>query len=1096
MKKICYLFTAALAIIAVASCQESELDPELVPETSVKTFTVSLADTQTKTSLTIDEGTSSAKVSWEADDQISIFDGTSNVTVTLTADNIDASDASVATFTASVVEAETYYAIYPANSATTFADAVINTCSQSGEFADVAAMAAVSTDGTSFSFKNIFGLVQFSTERTDVNSIKFEGASGEAIAASDFALAFDASGSVSTTGTTTATSLVISVNNLAGTYYIALPSVSLSSGFNMTLYSDTDAVLGEVKAGNALNLSVGHIIRLGSIDSHVAHYIYDADDLQQFITDAPDAVAGETWRFANDIDLDGVTLGSATTFAGTLDGQGYSIKNWDCTAPMITLAGTSSSATAIVKNIVIDNTCTITPAHGYFGTLVGRLYGTAENCINYAAATITDTDYAQYMFGTLIGRNEGLISGCKNYGNVTFAISNETSETSATSYYGGICGIAANPQTGERFVNCVNEGNVSVSISGSVNSDGESRIGHQYIGGICGSSAVNAGRSSTTSGYTKNYGVISSCTNSGAISLNRPDGGSGSYAQLGGIIGYAEMSINNCTNTGSVTYISSTSVGNAKPSVGGIAGSLAISASNCTNSGDVSMTGFFGNGSAAYVSTAMGITYASVGGCFGVLGQDADSTTGVYNCDNSGKVTATTYNNAGNGSSNTAGGIIGSSGASSVPVDGCDNTGAIIATMQSKTAHIGGICGYSKSAISNCTNSGSCTLTHDIDELSSPRDAILNVGGIVGYNAMTVSGCSNLAGANVTASGSQARVGGVVGMSGAGDADISSSHNYADVSFTKTYNSSKEYYFGGVVGLINIATATITDCSNAGAVSSVGTDSTSIYTGGVVGMHKGPSATNCSNSGTITIDGGGCTKGVIYAAGVIGTNYSSTTITLTNCSNSGNIVNTNSATTGWTWLGGVYGHYSSQPKLASCTNTGNITSDAASKVRVGGLTAGSGSTITNCSNNCTVTVKNASTGSMIGSAIGYFNGTSLSGCDFRGTLVTESTDSGAYVGGVIGSNGSYTSATRTWDNFYVDVQVTTDHSSPGYFIGYVNSSYYCLGSTDSPVQFSKTCSVNGTAIPTSPTADDLVGKVVSTDYTLTLTNVEVVDQKE
>lgn len=1066
MKKYFSILASAMAILAAASCQKDVTPDTPVPsEPTQKTFSVVLGEVETKTAITIDEATKKGKVTWTAGDKISIFDGASNVTVTLSADDIDASDASVATITATVAQADKYYAVYPASTAESFAEAVVSTLEQNGNFADVNVMAATSGADLSMSFKNVFSLVKFSTDRTDIKLVKFVG-NGQEKVASQFTLAFDAEGNVSATGTADATSVCVDVNNLAGTYYIALPALTFANGFSMYLYADEAAAepVGDVYADKELISASGKIVNLGAIDSHIGHYIRNVDELKAFLEQAAMVPSGEVWTIVNDLDMTGVEITSASSFAGVLDGADHKFLNWVVTAPLFVQTVDGS----VVKNIQVDKSCSIRPVHGIFGSLVGECKGTVENCVNYADAVVNDTEYAQYIFGCLVGRSSAAVKACKNEGNLTFEYSNSTADPDTeakTSYIGGLVGTCISPSTADKFVGCVNKGNISIKIPDSV-LDGKSRIGHQYIGGIVGASAVNTGDAINM------YGNIRDCHNYGDITLERPAGGINLYAQMGGICGYAQFNIYSCTNEGAISYYNSKTVGNAKPSLGGIAGTLAFNAESCTNSGAITLHGLFNNGGSNTSATALGTTYPSVGGCIGYAGTKSES---IYDCVNEGKIDADIYGANSNGTTSCVAGVIGHSMSAVLVVNKCVNNGQVTAKSQTKAFHCAGVMAYQKGEIKESVNNASVTGEHDVMNNTAGASACtFNIGGIMGYNCLNVHDCSTTASSAIVAKApSDARVGGVIGMHGQGTTAEVNLINRGTVHFEKNVDSAVRFVLGGVTGYNNVA-ADVTGCENYGKVTAKNSPSAALsYAGGVVGVIRGLNHTNCKNEGDIEIDGGDMT-GAVYVAGCFGYNNSSATLKITDCSNSGNITVTNVKTTAWLTVGGIEGAYAKQPYITGCSNTGNLTVKCPSKMRVGGLVGGSGSTLQNSTNNCTVTVEGALASSQIGSAMGYFNGVGLNGCSFGGNLNVSNCAETAYIGAVFGATGAL-NGDRTWSDFVVDVNVTSDHAATSYFCGYLADSSYKLGTAEAPVKFKATTKINGVAIPAVPTMADLVG---------------------
>ncbi|MBQ3643258.1 MAG: hypothetical protein II961_01560 [Candidatus Riflebacteria bacterium] len=166
-------------------------------------------------------------------------------------------------------------------------------------------------------------------------------------------------------------------------------------------------------------------------------------------------------------------------------------------------------------------------------------YGIINLIIATDCAVISDS----LNIGSVVASNKGKISNCSNYGSVI-------SNSSTSSYAGGICGAMNASETTGLITNCSNYGIVQGrSIVGGIVgfnyggvikncfNAGEITGTNQQVGGICGQSGP---------GYKGEYLIIESCCNTGNII-------GGKYS-LGGIVGNSSGGdIDNCCNTGAVT---------------------------------------------------------------------------------------------------------------------------------------------------------------------------------------------------------------------------------------------------------------------------------------------------------------------------------------------------------------------------------------------------------------------------------------------------------------------------------------------------------------------------------------------------------------
>ena len=258
------------------------------------------------------------------------------------------------------------------------------------------------------------------------------------------------------------------------------------------------------------------------------------------------------------------------------------------------------------------------------GVLVGRNYGTVDNCKNYVDAAYVGTEDVSGIVGT--NYTEGIIKNCFNYATITLE------DTSITvSNLGGIAG-----QNMGTVENCYNSGTIT-------------NYSEMTVGGIVGWN------------YPDNALIIG-CINDGNIILSNTSG-----LKAGGIAGAnaSGSTIQNCTNYGFVK-------GNA--TVGGIVGWNIYgdetyrddsTVSSCVNYGNVLMTGtpytdwnvVGAGGIAGYVAEGTTIKNcynkdAEIRGTNGIGGIAGDNYGTIYNSYNTGSTSI-------NGSGTYLGGLAG-----------------------------------------------------------------------------------------------------------------------------------------------------------------------------------------------------------------------------------------------------------------------------------------------------------------------------------------------------------------------------------------------------------------------------------------------------
>ena len=826
--------------------------------------------------------------------------------------------------------------------------------------------------------------------------------------------------------------------------------------------------------------------------------IENADALVSYLDGTP-ALDG---YIVNDLDLTGKTVTTCASFAKTFDGQYHSIKNW--TSKGVALFGT---VTGDVNNIIVDKTCTLTePASGDFSFIIKTLKGSAINCINEADISFEINGSEQCIFGGIVGHitdANALVQGCVNRGTIDITVATGSTAMGGTQYFGGIIGIVGVASTKTRLIECANE---AQSLNVTATGDGSDNLKSIYIGGIAGGTGLQGGNSTTTSGFaTSNYGTIDSCTNKANVSASWT-GGTGGYFNVGGIIGFGQCQLLRCINRGSVSYKNSKTITNARPSVGGIAGSIDgpgrdnLNADGCNNYGSISLEGCFGNSSNAYNAGTGGVSCATLGGCFGVVG---DSSVEIKNCDNYGTLSADTQMAVTAGSSTSFGGVVGWSKAA---ISGCKNLSTFterFSTM-ARTAHIGGIVGYCSKPINNCESSATIEASHDcesltIDGTEDYPKPVSNVGGIVGYalDDCAVSSCRNTGEAlTLTDLTTDSRIGGVSGMQ---RSDVIGCSNSAIITVVRKkiviegYNYAPVGRYGGIIGYQNV-NKTIKDNHNTGKMYITLDDiSANAAVGGVLGIGQVVvTLNNCDNDGDITVNGGGI-KNAVWFGGVAGaTNVKKSK--LVGCDNTGNLILSNAKSTSFSYFGGVWGYYKDGSNIMdSCSNTGDLTSTAEAKIRVGGLAAGLYGSVNNSYSTSVINVTNALAGSRVGGAIGYAS-VSMTGGSFKHTISIDNTAGASHAGLLFGD----CARANTLAGITVDGSITSDANvKAGILIGgyNANTAAYTLGTADSPFTIKATASVNGTAVVSNPSIDaDVVGDTATNapaGNAITFANVKV-----
>lgn len=1086
---------AALAVAALVSCQK-EMSPEEIIENGregyVEVTLTATCDVTTKASL------DGKAVIWEEGEKLAVYTDNSTASNIFTVKEVEGSNVVI---TGTVPEGATsFIAAYPYESAVSYSAGVLTMSVPAaqnvaeGEYVapDALLSAAYFADAeTPAQFRNVVSLLAFTVSDADVDSAEFGGGT----TGGDNVITVELSADAEPVVTNVDGGFCVCVSAPEGfesgaTYYATVPPTKAVSGFYATVRKSGRAAKRSSEKSFELVRNSG--FNLGEIVADDAVYkfaqISNGTELKEFLEEAASYAADDVVEIVDDIDLSGMEIVTAKSFAGVLDGKLHSIKNW--TSDGVSLFGTVSGE---VRDLTLDASCTfegVLPS-GPFGYIAQSTTGKMENCHNKADVKLSissdhpeggDSGIAGRQFGTLSGNmpnHDAQLIDCSNSGSITIEV-DITEKMQGTLYLGGLVGHVGSPGEKQvtRLLRCTNSGSILVNSSSTDSS--QSWLSSHFIGGVAGGTGVNAGSASVTSGYTLYYGEIRNCSNSGSVSATWT-GGSGGYFKVGGVIGVAEAGIFDCENTGDISYSNSYTTANATPSVGGVvavlAGQAPVSADGCVNRGSISLSGMFGNSSNAYASGIAGCQMADAGGCFGVVG---DNTKLIQNCSNYGKVTVDSRMAVTAGSTNTFGGVAGWSTAS---VKDCHNYGDVDFTTMSKEAHFGGVVGNCRADVVGCTNSGTVTASHDISALTTNHsNGINNAGGIVGYladSAKELRGCENKGGINLNDKGCpEIRLGGVVGMNYVAVSDCKNSA--AIVLKRENDTEGKSTYGAGVIGCHNIA-KNIDGCVNTGTVDlDLGDANGTSYVGGVVGspqkektdlnkcinegdlvIYDGKSATqmggitgrivksanytSCRNSGTVRFRGAGSPR----VAGICGYVNNLTNVTLTDCVNDGDVIfeDTKALESGYAYVGGCVGYFGT-PTAGSvmtydhCINNGDIKAELtypSRQCRLGGIAGLCGGNAVhsevfkNCENHGDV-ISNSTAGAsnVLGGLVGYAEKLCVATCEgFVNTGKISGPDGESRVGGLFGNSGAENFLTSTFTDITISADTVVETGAGG-----------------------------------------------------------------
>lgn len=428
----------------------------------------------------------------------------------------------------------------------------------------------------------------------------------------------------------------------------------------------------------------------------------------------------------------------------------------------------------------------------FIGGLCGDLASgsTVTGSSNYGTITFQDsgskTTYLGGCFGSVRGNPATRVSDCHNYAAIT-------ATRDVQHRFGGITGFL---QSGTlSLIACTNHAGADLTVAST-------SCKRTTLGGIAGSCLNGKDNTMTV--------TIQDCKNEASVINN------GAASEIGGIVGMLDseypgaahtLSVLNCENAGAVTNAAEdASFGNLgrELRIGGIIGSsdadsglLSIIVRSCFNKGDVTTSGALSSGKAV-----------RIGGISGLAWYDAQ----IDKCTNLGAVTCNAAGTDG-GATMNIGGIVGFFEARTSSryqkITDCVNTGEVSSIRNVGTQYIGGILGSVNNA-GGYSNYGLVDGSKNYGTVSATRTVNTMVGGVCGYAKHTVSNCSNFGSVSggawngaIIGDGNSAavlttglKVGNGVEVTGATNAGTKYSNGNTTYSFTTTLTNEKKWFSG------------------------------------------------------------------------------------------------------------------------------------------------------------------------------------------------------------------------------------------------------------------------------------------------------------
>lgn len=371
----------------------------------------------------------------------------------------------------------------------------------------------------------------------------------------------------------------------------------------------------------------------------------------------------------------------------------------------------------------------------------------------------------------------------------------------------------------------------------------------------------------------QSFGKVKGCTNTGKFAIYITAPATGTFYYFGGIIGYVE----------------------------GKAGEIIVQ--NCTNEALIQVK---------YDTSCYFFTGGVVGGSkpIAVKQTEAGNYGIIDGCVNKGNLNEF-FTNGGSGSYPQVAGII---SYHEGYIQNCENFGDIHIKCDHASntwtgVRLAGIAGTCSAGMNNCKNHGHITV-----------DAVV-AGGTLGNRGAGNTASSSFAGVCCCAGPFVNPSNSAVFENCSNDADLLLEPN--------TVKGSPDFAFGGVFAW---ATGAVKNCTNTGSVT-VNSPAHGLYVAGVAGQAKA-NISGCKNSGKIVSDVHNCPytskTWTSYVGGVCGYYQGASGMTVSGCSNSGDI--TLLATGGYqaidnSYVSGVVGYKSLEASTiaSDCTNSGKVT---------------------------------------------------------------------------------------------------------------------------------------------------------------------------
>lgn len=284
MEKHIQSLMALVAITFFVACtSENNETVENGSNTKLMTFTATQDRGEAGTKAALDKD--GKTINWEMEDEISVLYSTANQEFTLT----DGVGTNTATFQGSAETSDTYTAVYPyCSSANLESDGTVSgitlpatqTATPKG-FDKSAALMIAKSNNTSLSFLNAVGYVKV-MPKFDCSQIILSAAGGNEYIAGKGTLSYNSEAPTIIFSSDQSTSITLKPSNgkstiAAGTYYIAVPAVTLNAGWSISFTTTSDSKIYTRKGSNPITFTRNKVINLGEFEKTGAYWTVPAE---------------------------------------------------------------------------------------------------------------------------------------------------------------------------------------------------------------------------------------------------------------------------------------------------------------------------------------------------------------------------------------------------------------------------------------------------------------------------------------------------------------------------------------------------------------------------------------------------------------------------------------------------------------------------------------------------------------------------------------------------------------------------------------------------------------------------------------------------